>query len=99
MDIFLLLNGLGVVFLLYALANFRKEERRLKITVRPRESHFVRRDDSRIIVMPHRISQHAQGGPTKILSQPRERGLPGGQVHQGRESTANHVPTGRFSTR
>jgi len=62
MTIFLVLNGLGVVFLLYVLANFWKEEHRPKNNARKYLRKFERCDLADGIVVTHPISHSAQGG-------------------------------------
>jgi hypothetical protein len=66
MTIFLVLNGLGVVFLLYVLANFWKESRRPKNNARMYAAEFGQRDWTDVAVVTHRISQNPQGGLSVI---------------------------------
>jgi hypothetical protein len=62
MTIFYLLNGLGVVFLLYVLANFWKEGQRPKNDARKDTAELGRRDWADVIVVTFPISHSAQGG-------------------------------------
>jgi hypothetical protein len=66
MTIFLLLNGLGVVFLVYVLANFWNEGRQPKSNARKYASEFGRRDWINVVVVAHPISHNAQGGLSVI---------------------------------
>jgi hypothetical protein len=66
MTIFYLLNGLGVVFLLYVLANFWKEGRRPKNNARRYATEFGRHEWTEMIVVTHPISHFAQGGLSVI---------------------------------
>jgi hypothetical protein len=66
MTIFLALNGLGVVFLLYVLAGFWKEGHRPKRNNEESEAEFGGRDWTDVIVTTHPISPYAQGGTSVI---------------------------------
>ena len=69
--IFLIVNGLGVVFLVYVLANFWKEGHRPKDDARKRATEFGRGDREEQIVMTHPVSHSAQGGISVIPFRPR----------------------------
>ena len=73
MTIFLVLNGLGVIFLLYVLANFWKEGQRSKNDARKYAMEFERRDWADVFVVTHPISHSAQGGVSVIPFQSRDR--------------------------
>lgn len=62
MPIFFMLNGLGLVFLVYVLVNFWKEGNRTKSAAQhdPLEEHLPRSFEA--IVVTHPISQAPQGG-------------------------------------
>lgn len=62
--IFLVLNGLAVVYLLYVLANFWKEDHRSKYTFRPSAEEAQRR--AKVVVVTHPISHAANGGLSVI---------------------------------
>jgi hypothetical protein len=62
MTIFFALNGVGVVFLLYVLANFWKEGHRRKNNATMYTAKFGQRDSAGVIVVTRPISQAAQGG-------------------------------------
>jgi hypothetical protein len=73
MTIFLILNGLGVIFLLYVLANFWKEGRRPVDKARKYERKLRRWDWDDVAVVTHPISTCAQGGLSVISFQTRRR--------------------------
>jgi len=75
MKIFFLLNGLGVVFLLYVLAKFWNDGRRPRNNARKYDAEFGRRDWADIIVITHPIPRAAKGGLTVIPFQTRHRAL------------------------
>ena len=62
MTIFFLLNGMGVVFLLYVLAKFWKEGHRPNNNARKYGEGYGQRDWANVIVVTHPISHSAQGG-------------------------------------
>ena len=72
--IFLLLNGLGVIFLLYVLARFWNEGRRQEYTTRQSTTEFLRSDAADVFVVTHPISHSACGGLSVIPVQAREFG-------------------------
>jgi hypothetical protein len=75
MTIFLVLNGLGIIFLLYVLANFWKEGHRLGSAENDEDrklaAEFRRRDWADVVVITHPISVSAQGGLSVIPFQGR----------------------------
>ena len=66
MTIFLVLNGLGVVFLLYVLGGFWKEGHRPKRDDEESAAEFRGRNGTDIVVTTHPISPYAQGGTSVI---------------------------------
>lgn len=98
MTIFFLLNGLGLVFLLYVLANFWKEGHRLNVDCKNYGSGVDRRDWEDVFVATHPISHSAQGGvsviPFRIPGQ--EHGRPD---HAAASFVASGEPAKRISTR
>jgi hypothetical protein len=62
MTIFFLLNGLGVIFLMYVLANFWKEGRRETDTKRRYANDFMESGVAHVFVFTHPISHSAYGG-------------------------------------
>ena len=99
MKIFFLLNGMGVVFLLYVLANFWKEGHRPKSNARKHATEFGRRDWADGFVMTHPISHAAQGGISVIPFQARDRGLNDRPIHSTASRGTPEVPARRISTR
>ena len=98
MTIFLVLNGLGVVFLLYVLGNFWKEGHQAKNVDRKYATEFGRRDWADVFVVTHPISHSAQGGLWVIPFQPRDR-FSNRPAHRTTSSVTPEVPVRRFSTR
>jgi hypothetical protein len=84
MTIFLVLNGIGVVFLLYVLANFWKEGHR--DGHHDRNAHwwsaadFGMRDSADLVVITQRTSPEAEIGLSVIPFQARSRELSNRQV-------------------
>jgi hypothetical protein len=95
--IFLILNAMGVAFLLYALVNFWKEAIRAKTDVRPVEFDFMQEEKQSVLVVTRPISPCAQGGGNVIPLQVRERGLAGRQDHRDRAGTIYELRDRRFS--
>jgi len=73
--IFFMLNGLGLVFLLYVLVNFWKEGRRTNRPVRHDTLEGERPKDFEPIIVTHPISHTAQGGISVIPLRPLALGL------------------------
>jgi hypothetical protein len=98
MTIFLVLNGLGVIFLVFVLANFLKEGRRPSDNVRKYAGEFGRRDWIDVAVVTHPISQNAQGGlsviPFRVRDQNSDR-----QAHGMTLNGTPEAPVRRFSTK
>jgi hypothetical protein len=90
MTIFLFLNGLGVIFLLYVLVNFWKEGHRLGSPEHDEDrklaAEFRWRDWADVAVVTHPISVSAQGGVSVIPFQGR-----GGNSDSAVRGT-NHSP-------
>src|ERR1700746_2440220 len=75
MTIFLVLNGLGVIFLLYVLAKFWNDGHQPRNNARKYATGFGRRDWADVIVVTHPISHTTRGGLPVIPFQPRHRAL------------------------
>ena|ERR1700685_4757478 len=71
MTLFLMINGLGVAFLLYVLANFWKEGHRPQSNARKDATQFRQRDWADVFVLTHPVSHSAQGGISVIPFQSR----------------------------
>ena len=99
MTVFFVLNGLGVVFLLYVLASFWKEGHRPRNDDRKYAAEFRERDWTDVAVITHPISSYAQGGLSVIPFPMRGRQAEG-KLDRG---TASHgvsgFPARRISTR
>ncbi len=74
-SIFLALNGMGVVFLLYVLAKFRDDEQKSKNSGRKYSMEHLRSGLPNVLVVTHPISHNAQGGISVISIEARRRGL------------------------
>jgi hypothetical protein len=72
MTIFFLLNGMGVIFLLYVLANFWQEGRRQENTTRRRAAEYAGRNATDVLIVTHPISHSAYGGVSVIPMQVRD---------------------------
>ena len=98
MTIFLVLNGLGVVFLVYVLANFWIEGHRPKNNARKYAAEFGHRDWADVLVVTHPISHSAQGGLSVIPFRSRDRrsDIP---AHGTNSRGTSEAPVRRFSTR
>ena len=66
LTIFLVLDGMGVVFLLAVLANFWKEGHRPRNNGRKYAAEYRRRNWAEADVATHSISPSAQGSPSVI---------------------------------
>jgi hypothetical protein len=99
MKIFLMLNGAGVVFLLYVLANFWKEGRRSNLAIRRRGISIVQLSRSGIIMMPKPTSRGALGGQTAAPYRVQELGIPGQREIQTTKRATNELPLKKYSTR
>ena len=102
MTIFYVLNGVGIVFLLYVLANFWKEghqPKNPKNNDRKYAANFGRRDWTEVIVMTHPISHAAQGGLSVIPFHARRQELRDNPSRQENSCGSVEVPVRRISTR
>jgi hypothetical protein len=98
MTIFLILNALGIVFLLYVLANFWKEGRRPKNKARKYAAEFGQREWIDVAVATHPISHCAQGGLSVIPFRARDRCSDKLAPRMTLNGTPE-VPSRRFSTK
>jgi hypothetical protein len=99
MTIFFVLNGLGVIFLLYVLANFWKEGHRQNKNSRNYATEFGRCDSSDVIVVTHPISHSAQGGLSVIPFQTRRLEFRIESSGGAGSHETSGVPVRRISTR
>jgi hypothetical protein len=98
MSIFFMLNGVGVAFLLYVLANFWKEGYRPKSNARKYAMEFGRRDWADAIVLTHPISHAAQSGISVIPFQARDREFGDRPIHGTASRKPSGAPARRIST-
>ena len=80
--IFLVLSGLGVIFLMYVLANFWKEGHRPMNDERNDVMEFRGRNWADVVIVTHPISLSAQGGVSVIPFQARDGATSGRQTHK-----------------
>jgi hypothetical protein len=99
MNIFLLLSGLGVVFLLHVLAGFWKEGDRSVNNARKYAAEFGERNWYEVAVMTHPISHSAQGGLSVIPFQARVRSFVGKSEDGQAGGEAVELPQRKISTR
>jgi hypothetical protein len=98
-NIFLLLSGLGVAFLLHVLAGFWKEGHRSVNNARKYAAEFGERNWYEVAVVTHPISHNAQGGLSVIPFQARVRNF-GGKSEDGQSGgEAVEMPQRKISTR
>jgi hypothetical protein len=97
--IFLMLNGMGIVFLLYVLVNFWREGHRPMYAVREYEMESWEKENSEVIVVTHPISHSAHSGLSVIPIQTRERTPRSLQDHLCYVHETGRTPMKRFSTR
>jgi hypothetical protein len=95
--VFLLLNGLGVAFFIFVLANFWKEGHRQESQGRRYATEFGQRDWANVLIVTHPLPANAQGGPSVIPF--RARGQSSANPVLGTASSdARETPVRRIST-
>jgi hypothetical protein len=100
MMLFTLLNGLGVVFLVYVLVQFWKEGHRSKqFDARERVIEFAVERKPTVVVVTHPISLNAHGGLSVVSRQARMDGLLDSQIHRDSADNAAEMPVKRYSSR
>jgi hypothetical protein len=99
MTIFYLLNGMGVIFLLYVLANFWNAGHRPKNDAPKDTAASGRGDRDEVIVVTHPISHFAQGGLSVISFQGRDRQFGGKPARRTTAPKATEMPARQISTR
>jgi len=98
MTIFLALNGVGVIFLLYVLAQFWKEGRRHAAEIRKYDEAASAREWVEVLVATHPVSHSAHGGLPVIPFPARDREYSvDGQ--QAASRAVSEFPARRISTR
>jgi len=100
MMLFTLLNGLGVVFLMYALVQFWKEGHRSEQPdARERVIEFSVKDKPTVVVVTHPISLSAHSGLSVISSRARLSSLQDGPIHGNSARGEDEMPVKRYSSR
>jgi hypothetical protein len=99
MTIFFLLNGLGVVFLVYVLANFWKEGHRPNSQVGEFAPEVGHRDSSKVLVVTHPLSHSAQGAVSVIPFQSRRWEIRGSSSAEAVSRGTVDAQVRRISTR
>jgi len=100
MMLFTLLNGLGVVFLLYVLVQFWKEGRRpMQPAARVKLIEFPAKDRPTVFVVTHPISLSANGGLCVVSRQSGISGLEDRQPNGSSADGAEEAPRRRYSSR
>ena len=100
MMLFTLLNGLGVVFLMYVLVQFWKEglkpkketSRALVMELPPSRRH-------KVIVLTRPISHNANSGLPVVSTRARMSSLQDGRIHGSAAGGADETPVKRYSSR
>jgi hypothetical protein len=110
MMLFTLLNGLGVVFLVYVLVQFWKEGHRSEQPgARERVIEFSVKDKPTVVVVTHRVSGglqvepapvslSAHGGLSVVSSRARLSSLQDGPIHRSAAGGADGMPVKRYSS-
>ena len=100
MMIFAVLNGLGVVFLVYVLVQFWKEGHRpIKPAMRDRLIEFPVKDSPTVLVVTHPVSHCAHGGLSVVSSEVWRSGLQDRQLHRESPDGADETLLKRSSAR
>ena len=99
MTIFLGLNGLGVIFLMYVLVNFWKEVRRPKKNAPRYVADNGHGGWAEVHVVTHPISPSAQRGLSVIPFPAREHGLAEEPAQRVTSLESSEFPARRISTR
>ncbi len=90
MIIFFVLNGVGVVFLLYVLANFWREGHTPQNNASGQATEFWRRNRDEEIIVAHSISNTGKGNLHVIPFPVRDRGL----AHKSARTTISRGTVG-----
>ena len=100
MTLFTILNGLGVVFLMYVLVQFWKEGHRpVKPAARDRAIEFPVKDRPTVLVVTHPVSHCAHGGLSVVSSEVWRSGLQDRQLHRDSPDGADETLLKRSSAR
>src|SRR5258706_3763867 len=98
--VFTVLNGLAVIFLLYVLVQFWKEQHRpMKPVERDKVVEFPVKGRPTVLVVTHPISTSAHGGLCLVSGQANRAGLQDATSHGTSSNRAQETPMTRFSAR
>ncbi|MBZ5642938.1 MAG: hypothetical protein LAO19_09285 [Acidobacteriia bacterium] len=98
-ELFLLLNAMGVVFLIYVLANFWKEGSRTKSDTRPDEFDFMQEERPAVLVVTHLIAHGTNGSGSVIPLQLRGEVRAGEQDRRDRSTAIYEMQARRVSVK
>ena len=100
MTLFTILNGLGVVFLVYVLVQFWKEGHRpVKPAAKDRAIEFPVKDRPTVLVVTHPVSHCAHGGLSVVSSELWRSGLQDRPLHRDSPDGADETILKRSSAR
>jgi hypothetical protein len=100
MKIFMMLNGMGVVFLMYVLVHFWIEGRQSKVAVpRRRVVEFSNGRSADVLVITHPIAQSGQAGLSVISMKSAVRAKENMQIDPESADRIVKMPMRRLSTR
>jgi hypothetical protein len=100
MMLFTVLNGLGVVFLVYVLIQFWKEGHRpLESALRHKVIESAEKDTPTVVVVTHPISHFAHSGLSVVSRQVRLSDLEDRQLHRDSPDGADETLLKRSSAR
>jgi hypothetical protein len=100
MMLFTLLNGMGVVFLVYVLVQFWKEGHRSNQPgARERVIEFSAERRPTVVVVTHPISNIARGGLSVVSGRARLSSLQDGPIHRDAARGDDEMPVKRYSSR
>jgi len=98
--VFTVLNGLGVIFLLYVLVQFWKEQHRPMKPVRGGQViELSLKSKPTVLVVTHPISTIAHGGLCVVSREANRAALQDAISHGASSNRAEETPMRRFSTR
>ena len=100
MTIFMMLNGMGVAFLVYVLIHFWKEGRQSMVAApRRRVVEFSNGRSADVLVITHPITQSGQAGLSVISVKPLDRKQESTQVFPEAADRLEEMSMKRFATR
>lgn len=97
--LFVMLNAMGVVFLIYVLANFWREGSRTKSETRPDEFDFMQEERPAVLVVTHLVAHGTNGSGSVIPLQLRREGFAGSQDQLERSAAIYEMQARRVSVK